>query len=448
VRAFLLDKKQWLSGAILIIAGLFLWQVSDAGLIDDLKKVIEERNVQIQKLEEEAQRYRREIAVKQYEVQTLRSEIGQINQVVGRLKREIAVTESKVERTELELKALTIEIQDKEITIRKLRKGLAGLVLAFFESNQKPLFAILIHTRVLSDFFRQLDYLAFLEEKILDSLKSIRTIKRDLETRKNEVEGKRTELANLKTSLYGKKGVQEAVRSEQNAILKSTKNEEEQYQALLKEQEKKRALLEEEIRSIEEKIRVTIDPESLPPKRPGILGYPLPDASKESCWQKSGSTFENCTTQFFGYTAFAKAGGYASKGHNGTDFRADIGTPVRAAESAIVEAIGNTDIGCRGASYGKWILLRHPNNISTLYAHLSTINVTQGQEMKRRERIGYSGKSGYATGPHLHFSVLVTKAVEIDTIVSRVCGRNMTLPIAGNDPISGIEGYLDPFDYL
>ncbi|MBI3273871.1 MAG: M23 family metallopeptidase, partial [Candidatus Colwellbacteria bacterium] len=151
----------------------------------------------------------------------------------------------------------------------------------------------------------------------------------------------------------------------------------------------------------------------------------------------------------FGYTSFAAAGGYGGKrGHNGIDFRGDTGTPVFSAERGIVEAVGDTDIGCRGASYGKWVLIRHPNNLSTLYAHLSAIIADSGEKVARGDRIGLSGKSGYATGPHLHFGVFAAQAVEIKTIVSRVCGRNMTLPVAGSDPVSGVGGYLNPLDYL
>ncbi|MDZ4260051.1 MAG: M23 family metallopeptidase, partial [Candidatus Sungbacteria bacterium] len=171
------------------------------------------------------------------------------------------------------------------------------------------------------------------------------------------------------------------------------------------------------------------------------LGWPLPDVSKLSCFGSIAAA-KNCITQFFGYTQFAASGAYAGKGHNGTDFRADVGTPVFAASNGVVADTGDTDAGCRGASYGKWILVKHTNNLSTIYSHLSQINVSPGDPVSRGTRIALSGKSGYATGPHLHFGLFATQGVSIQSIRSKVCGTLMTLPIAA------VNAYLNPLDYL
>ncbi|TSC77379.1 MAG: peptidase m23, partial [Parcubacteria group bacterium Gr01-1014_33] len=285
------------------------------------------------------------------------------------------------------------------------------------------------------------------QERIKRSLAALRIVREDLLAKKANAEEKKEELENLSVSLKDKKGIQEGIQKNKAEILAATKNEEKKYQELLRDREKQRQSLENEVAQIEEKIRVTIDPSTLPSKRHGILGSPLPEIARVSC-REQGAGEKNCVTQFFGRTDFANAGGYNGKGHNGADFRAEIGTPVFAAEDGIIETTGDTDAGCRGASYGKWILIRHSNNLSTLYGHLSAIGVAPGETIPRGDKIGYSGKTGYATGPHLHFTVFVTKAVEIKTIISKVCGRAMTLPVAGSDPISGIEGYLDPLDYL
>ncbi|RYG81536.1 MAG: M23 family metallopeptidase, partial [Alphaproteobacteria bacterium] len=55
--------------------------------------------------------------------------------------------------------------------------------------------------------------------------------------------------------------------------------------------------------------------------------------------------------------------------------------------------------------YGNFIEVRHPNGMSTLYGHLSRIDVANGDAVTMGQRIGLVGSTGYSTGPHLHFEV-------------------------------------------
>lgn len=409
--------------------------------IEELQKSIAEKNAEIQKLEEEANKYRQEIAAKQEIGNTLSEEIKRIDGLIGRLRRDIALTEQKISRNQLEIESLAIEIEEKEASEKKLKQSLASLIQSFREQEEETLLEVLVKNRVLSEFFRQLDYVSRLKETIIGTLTDLREVRRELGIKKADAEENKNELDNFQGALFGRRKIQEDTRRERDELLRLTKNQEKQYQELLREQERKRAALEAEVREIEEQIRVTIDPSTLPQKGRGVLGWPLSDISLQSCWN-GGEDSKNCLTQHFGYTSFAAVGGYAGKGHNGTDFRAEIGTPVLATERGVVEAVGDTDLGCRGASYGKWILIRHSNNLSTLYAHLSSVGAAQGQAVARQDRIGFSGKSGYATGPHLHFGVFASEAIKIESIRSKVCGRLMTLPIAATN------GYLNPLDYL
>ncbi|HEY4508236.1 MAG TPA: M23 family metallopeptidase, partial [Candidatus Paceibacterota bacterium] len=107
-----------------------------------------------------------------------------------------------------------------------------------------------------------------------------------------------------------------------------------------------------------------------------------------------------------------------------------------------VKGAGNTDTVCPGASYGKWVLIEHANGLSTLYAHLSLIKVSEGQEVATGETVGYSGETGYATGPHLHFTVYATQGVRIMNRKSAVCGGTYRMPIAD------LKAYLNPLKYL
>lgn len=84
------------------------------------------------------------------------------------------------------------------------------------------------------------------------------------------------------------------------------------------------------------------------------------------------------------------------------DFNLPLGSPVAAAASGTVDLVGDT----RTEGYGNRIRIRHSNGSYSLYAHLSTYCVSIGQPIVQGQFIGYSGETGYATGPVLHFSII------------------------------------------
>ena len=91
--------------------------------------------------------------------------------------------------------------------------------------------------------------------------------------------------------------------------------------------------------------------------------------------------------------------GWSPDMHEGVDVAAPQGTPVNAMKSGRVEHAGTW------GGYGLSVLIAHGSNVRTLYAHLSRIDVREGERVDGGQRIGAVGQTGSATGPHLHFEV-------------------------------------------
>ena len=85
--------------------------------------------------------------------------------------------------------------------------------------------------------------------------------------------------------------------------------------------------------------------------------------------------------------------------HEGLDFTAEVGTPIRAAGGGIVIFAGFHH------EFGNLVVIDHGNGIVTRYGHCSRLDVKQGDVVMRGEVIGAVGETGHATGPHLHFEV-------------------------------------------
>ncbi len=85
--------------------------------------------------------------------------------------------------------------------------------------------------------------------------------------------------------------------------------------------------------------------------------------------------------------------------HPGIDFGLPSGTPVKAAADGVVVLAGEY------GGYGRAVVIKHTDGLSTVYGHLSEIKVEEGKEVKQGEVVGLSGSTGRSTGPHLHFEI-------------------------------------------
>ncbi len=85
--------------------------------------------------------------------------------------------------------------------------------------------------------------------------------------------------------------------------------------------------------------------------------------------------------------------------HRGIDIAVPVGTPVRTMAPGRVHFAGSM------SGYGLVVIIDHPRQVRTVYAHLSQIYVNQGQSIQGRTVIGLSGATGRVTGPHLHFEI-------------------------------------------
>ena len=87
--------------------------------------------------------------------------------------------------------------------------------------------------------------------------------------------------------------------------------------------------------------------------------------------------------------------------HTGVDFAMKVGNPVFATGDGVVESVAFDFFG-----YGNCVVINHGFGFKTMYAHLNTVKVIEGMKVHRGDQIAESGKSGRASGPHLHYEVL------------------------------------------
>ncbi|MDO8572424.1 MAG: peptidoglycan DD-metalloendopeptidase family protein [bacterium] len=398
-----------------------------AGIIDDLRQKIDGRGIEIKNLEQEIAQYEKDIASLGGQAKTLATSIKELDIARKKLDVNIRLTESKISAQNLKIEKLELEINDKKVKIGLNSSAIGEILRTMDQTESKNLVEVILSTNNFSKFWDDIENLERLSGLIREQLKELEQLKAARESDKKSTEEEKEVLMGLKKELADEKRVVENNKKEKDRLLVSTKNKESNYKKILQEKQKLKDAFEAELREFESELKVAIDPNSFPPVGSQVLSWPTDNVR---------------VTQYFGDTAFAKSGAYNGKGHNGIDIGVTYGTKIKASLSGTIAGTGDTDIICPGASYGRWVLIKHKNGLSTLYAHLSVISVSAGQEVDTSGIIGYSGDTGYSTGPHLHLTVYATQGVSIESRKSKVCGGTYIIPIAP------LNAYLDPINYL
>lgn len=483
------------TGVVLVALG-FLPVFGFADVVDELKSKINERESEIEALEEEIASYERELTEISKEKASLNGEIRRIDLTRRKLAADIRLTQENINSAEWNIDRLSAEIGDTGAGIIEKTKVVKKAIRRMNEIDDLSLAEMVLASVNISTFWNDVEEIERFQNKLNEEVAKLSSLKNDLESRKERVEAEQARLTRLRGELSAQKQIADNNKQDKERLLEQTQNEEASYENLLAEKRAQKRAFEQELFDLESELQATIDPGSLPSPGSGVLRWPLDDVT---------------VTQHFGNTRFAKSGAYSGQGHNGVDFRASVGTPVRAALSGRVVGTGDTDKlvagskvrvagsfanvrggpygtrlgaqprGARGMvvdgpvgkggytwwkvdfssgvdgwvaqaliqnrcySYGKWVLVEHNNNLSTLYAHLSLIDVAEEEPVITGEAVGYSGNTGYSTGPHLHFTTYASAGVEVVRLGD--VKQNTNCPQA-SIPVAPFNAYLNPLDYL
>lgn len=417
-----------ISGLILIISVAVL--PGRAATVDELKQKSASLSDQIKQLDAEIANINKQLTSTQTQKSTLNNELKKIETTRKSLLTELTKTEKQISLSDLNLQKLSGEISDKERNIDQNRTIIAKALRNLNNMEQNSLIAIALSDGQLSDIIQQIEDLSKVQVQLNESIASLKSNKETLEVKKDQTEEEKKNLTSLKSQLADQKQIVDQNKKEKDTLLARTKSQEATYQQILADKMAKRKAVEQEMADIEAQIKIAIDPNSLPKTGSSPLIWPLNNV---------------IITQYFGNTTFATqhAAVYSGKGHNGIDLGIPVGSIVKAASDGIVMGAGDTDNACQGASYGKWILIKHNNGLSTLYGHLSLIKVSEGQTVIAGQTIAYSGNTGYSTGPHLHFTVYASEGVKVSQMQSKVKGCGMYIL-----PLASYNSYLNPLSYL
>lgn len=408
----------------ILLAGVVLVPGTTAGQsAGELQQQIDAHSQQISTLEQEIARYEAELKTVSAQKQTLQSRLNELDLQRKKLTAQITVTRNQIGTTEKQIQQLDRGIDAAQGSIDVNRAGLAQSLRALNDADQKPLAISILAAGDITDAWQDIDAMAAIQEAVRDDIQTLAQTKQVLTDTKTEAEAKRAQLIRQRAQLTTQQGSLDATRRAQSELLTQTKSQESAYQKIIAQKQEEKEKFEAAIFELASQLEYTLDPSKIPAAGKGVLRWPLDNVF---------------VTQQFGRTS-SSGRLYKSGTHDGIDLRASIGTPVRAALSGTIYEVNHGS--ARNCQYGKWIIVKHGNGLATLYAHLSEINVAKGQSVSSGSIVGYSGDTGYATGPHLHFTVYLADALSFK---SYRCASGATVTV----PIAPVDAYRNPLDYL
>lgn len=377
--------------------------------IDDIHNNKEEQKENITENQDELDQ------VKQKKEDTL-AEINKLEDEIADMEARIDDKQGEVSETKAEIEGLKKKITETKKRIERRQELLKKRVRVMYKNGGAVNYLqVLLGSQSFTDFLDRVYALNLIAKQDKQLLQAQRADKKQLEKDKAKVE---QQLAKLKDQLDELKGMQAELREKKqrkDALVEQLKKKEAELQEHIKEQKKALELIESKISGLIEKrdeAREKAEAEKARRERARKQRQqrqsqpdPQPQPSHTAS-VSAGPGFDrpgNFIIPLPAGSYYISSGyGMRSSGfHDGIDFAAPAGTPIRAVASGTVLYAGPA------SGFGNWVVIYHDSGLITVYGHMydNSIYVHQGQRVSQGQTIAAVGSNGHSTGNHLHFEV-------------------------------------------
>lgn len=324
-------------------------------------------------------------------ITNVESQISIIDSQVGTLNTNISTLEAEISTLNATIAQKETDIVTKQQEYDDAFKAFQDRLVALYIAGDSSTLEMILTCENLEEVLSNTEYLKAVATKdeatmntLVDQKNAIITEKETIETHKTEVENNKTQLALDKESAVAKKADQQTLKSELAELKGQSDSALDEINGELKEQQLEKTMTDAEAAEIEAEIRAIIAENADPDVAysGGSMAWPVPSAKYVSC-------------AYMGYA-----------NHTGMDITDGSGTT--SGKTIVAANAGKVIMVIRGyTGYGHYVIIDHGGGITTLYAHMSSISVSVGQEVTRGQTIGAVGSTGNVTGPHLHFEVRI-----------------------------------------
>lgn len=391
------SKKNIFFGACLLLV-LFLGCAlpatslqADDSIIDLNKKIQENKNKMVE-LQKQSDAITGKIRNAQKQAVTLQNQIGILDSSIEETQIDIQTKSLELEQLNLELALTNNKIDQGNQRVSDTKDKIADLLRQLNRYGEENSWSVFFNYTSFSQIFDELHRSEILNTSLLGQLQDLKKIKNDLEDNQKMLTAKKDEADAAREQLNETKLSLEEEMNLKTRLFGNTKATEAEFQKSLAALRSQEAAIDSDIVTLEKNIRQKMQiADDSGGGAGGKLSWPLnPSRGISAVFHDPDYPFR-----------------YLFE-HTGIDIRAYQGTPIAAAASGYVAKVFNGGM----SNSPSYILIMHANNLSTVYMHVSSINVRQDTYVTRGQIIGASGgmpgtpgAGAWTTGPHLHFEV-------------------------------------------
>lgn len=380
--------------AMLVFSTAFTAQAksSTQSKLDKINEDIAEAEKELDSLEDQVADKKAYADTLMKKVDLLQDKLDALESNRDELQAQIDAVQKRIDETQVEIDKAEKEVEAKEQEFDGVYEEYCQRLRAMYISGNVSMLEVLLESGDISSILTRAEMVKSVSEQDSATLDELMTKMEEINKERQELADKKIQLGEDKDSLNSRKQELQASIDDYNASKAELNAEVEECNAALKSLSDKQSEVKETIDTNEEQKRQ--------------LEAEINNALSGSSSNKPGSDNYNPGTGQLAYPTSYRtiSAGYPnySNGsyHGGVDWPCPTGTAVHAADSGVVVIAKKLTY-----SYGQYILIDHGNGLSTLYAHNSSLVVSVGDKVSKGQIIAYSGESGNATGPHVHFEV-------------------------------------------
>lgn len=369
----------------------------------------EEKEQQIEALEQEKAAQSQALDSMQTDKANTEAEIAALDEQLTTVQGQIDTTNAELEQTEAALEQTKKDLEAAREKEQKQYETLKLRIKVMYKKGETGYLEILLAAEDITSLLNSTEYISKISDYDSNLLQSLQETRTQIEELEKQQEEEVARITQLKAELESQEAELQGILDEKAAYIQSLNASIEYTAEYIQELEENISMEQQALAEIESEIRAAAEAAAAAAVAAqeaaasgssdgGDSGYvtDVSNAYKPSYgggWVWPSDT--TLLTDTFGYQDWR--GG----SHNGIDIGASYGSPIYAAASGTVWIAGYS------SSAGNWVVIDHGGGVLSVYMHASALYVSSGQYVSAGQSIAAVGSTGWSTGPHLHFGVMV-----------------------------------------